>query len=166
MVVRRPSDNVPTKLVRMVKVVLEPIVRRPFLPGCAVQKHNQKAGRPFHQRHFGPIWAYFSPIGAHQEDCTPQGTKYFGWEDASEDSPADLADKLLERFLEVCKLGLQADKEYVKWFSRMLTEIGPEGLPSICAASPERSRERDRLVVIGNSKIDSIKLPPPPITGN
>ena len=117
MVVRRPSDNVPTKLVRMVKVVLEPIVRRPFLPGCAVQKHNQKAGRPFHQRHFGPIWAYFSPIGAHQEDCTPQGTKY--------------ADKLLERFLEVCKLGLQADKEYVKWFSRMLTEIGPEGLPSI-----------------------------------
>lgn len=96
-----------------------------------------------------------------------QGTKYFGWEDASEDSPADLADKFVERFLEVCKLGLQADKEYGKWFSRMLTEIGPEGLPSICAASPETSPvERDRLVVIGNSTIDSIKLPPLPITGN
>mgnify|MGYP001828428759 FL=1 len=27
-----------------------------------------------------------------------QGTKYFGWEDADEDSPAQLADKFVERF--------------------------------------------------------------------
>lgn len=98
---------------------------------------------------------------------SPQETEYFGWEDASEDSPADLADKFVERFLEVCKFGLQADKEYVKWYSRMLTDIGPEGVPSIYSASPETSPvEKDRLVVLGNSKIDSIKLPPPPITGN
>jgi len=93
-----------------------------------------------------------------------QGTKYFGWEDAGEDSPADLADKFAERFSEVCTIGRQADKEYVRWFKGMLAEMEPEGLPSICAGSPETSPvKKDRLVVNGNSTIDAIKLP---ITGN
>lgn len=96
-----------------------------------------------------------------------QGTKYFGWEDADEDSPAQLADKFVERFSGICVNARQADREYVKWFKCMLVDTEPEGLPSICAGSPETSpAEKDRLVVIGNSKVDSIKLPPLPIAGN
>jgi hypothetical protein len=93
-----------------------------------------------------------------------QGTKYFGWEDADEDSPAPLADKFVERFSGICTNGRQADREYVNWFKRMLVETEPEGLPSSCAGSPETSpAEKLRLVVIGNSKTDSLKLPPLPV---
>jgi len=93
-----------------------------------------------------------------------QGTKYFGWEDADEDSPAQLADKFVERFSGICMNARQADREYVKWFKCMLVETEPEGLPSICAGSPETSpAEKDRLVVIGKSRTDSLKLPPLPV---
>jgi hypothetical protein len=104
----------------------------------------------------GAAWvAYYS---------SAQGTQYFGWEDADEDSPAQLAEKFIERFSGICTSGRQADVEYVEWFKCLLVETQPAGLPSICAGSPETSpMEKDRLVVIGDSKTDSLKLPPLPV---
>lgn len=96
-----------------------------------------------------------------------QGTRYFGWEDAEDNSPAQLADKFAERFSCICKNGCYADGEYAKWFKGMLVATEPKGLPSTCVGSPERSTvEQGRLVVIGDSKVESIELPPLPITGN
>ena len=96
-----------------------------------------------------------------------QGTKYFGWADATEDLPAQLADKFVERFPEVCAAGRQADTQYVQWYKSMLVETEPEGLPSINSSSLETSAmEKGRLVVIGNSGIASKTLPPTPTKPN
>ena len=78
-----------------------------------------------------------------------QGTKYFRWEDAEDNSSAQLADEFAEHFSWICKNGCYADSEYAKWFKGMLVALEPDGLPSTRAGSPETNTvEKDRLVVI------------------
>jgi len=92
-----------------------------------------------------------------------QGAKYFGWEDSSADSSEQLADKFADRFLEICAEAKQSDMGYVEWYRSMLDDTQPEGLPSICAGSPETNPlVKGKLVVLGHSTTESIQLPPLP----
>lgn len=93
-----------------------------------------------------------------------QETMYFGWKDASGDSSDQLADKFAGRFTEICVKAKQSDLGYVEWYRSMLDDTQPEGLPSICVGSPETNPlVKGMLVVLGNSKTESIQLPPLPI---
>ena len=95
-----------------------------------------------------------------------QETMYFGWKDASGDSSDQLADKFADRFPEICVEAKQSDLGYVEWYRSMLDDTQPEGLPSICASSPETNPlAKGKLVVLGHSNTESIQLPPLPRTG-
>lgn len=96
-----------------------------------------------------------------------QETMYFGWKDASGDSSDQLADKFADRFPEICVEAKQSDLGYVEWYRSMLDDTQPDGLPSVCASSPETNPlSKGKLVVLGHSKTESIHLPPLPSTGH
>lgn len=88
--------------------------------------------------------------------------RFFGWNDAAEDSPAQLAARFVDRFPTISAEGKRPDPNYVAWYKNMILQTEPEGLPSIYASSPETSlMENNGLVVLGMSGSDSIVLPPP-----
>ena len=57
-----------------------------------------------------------------------QGDKFFGWTDAGNDTPQQLAVKLIERFPKRAQLGLGTDEEYAGWYARMLEQTAPMGI--------------------------------------
>jgi hypothetical protein len=70
----------------------------------------------------------------HKEDqvachTTGAGLELFGWKDAGQDTPRQLAEKFLARFPGVCALGYGRDEAYAAWYERMLDLTGPDGLP-------------------------------------
>lgn len=60
---------------------------------------------------------------------TGQGAGYFGWEDAAEDGPEELAQKILDRFPSVVAAARGEDPAYVAWYREMLVATAPYGLP-------------------------------------
>jgi hypothetical protein len=83
--------------------------------------------------------------------------EYFGWTDASDDSPVELAKKFVERFPEIAKEAKGKDPEYVRWYREMLAATEPDGLMYAYADWPSR---RDRLELFHGSSTDVIRLPP------
>ena len=45
---------------------------------------------------------------------------FFGWGDAKDDTPVQLAEKFLERKPEIAELGIGEDPEYAAWYREML----------------------------------------------
>lgn len=86
------------------------------------------------------------------------GIEYFGWEDASDDSPAALAVKFVERFPDIAEESRGRDPEYVRWYREMMAATEPDGL--ICAYSEPPFRE-DHLEIFYGSSSAEIPLPPP-----
>ena len=86
------------------------------------------------------------------------GAEYFGWTDARDDSPAELAEKFVERFPDIAEEARGRDPEYVRWFREMLAATEPDGLIYAYADWPGR---RHRLELFYGSSRDVIPLPPP-----
>lgn len=57
-----------------------------------------------------------------------EGDKFFGWTDAGNDTPQQLAAKFIERFPKRAGLGFGADEEYAGWYARMLEQTAPMGI--------------------------------------
>lgn len=51
---------------------------------------------------------------------TGNESNYFGWHDASDDTPEELADKFVERFPEIAEAGMGRDWPYSGWYIEML----------------------------------------------
>lgn len=86
------------------------------------------------------------------------GTEYFGWTDASNDSPAELAAKFVKRFPDIAAEAKGKDPEYVLWYRQMLAATEPDGLMYAYADWPSRG---DRLELFYGSSRELIPLPPP-----
>ncbi len=54
--------------------------------------------------------------------------RFFGWTDAGNDTPQQLAVKFIERFPKRAKLGFGNDEEYAAWYARMLEQTAPMGI--------------------------------------
>src|SRR5262249_8674343 len=52
----------------------------------------------------------------------------FGWTDAAEDSPCQLAEKFIKRFPTVVAEGKGSDPDYARWYANMIEATEPEGL--------------------------------------
>ena len=52
----------------------------------------------------------------------------FGWTDASDDSPEELATKFIDRYAELCASGHGPDEAYAHWYVEMLEATEPDGL--------------------------------------
>jgi hypothetical protein len=55
-------------------------------------------------------------------------TEFFGWPDAANDTPEQLAAKFVERFPIRAALGFGADEEYAAWYADMMEKTAPAGL--------------------------------------
>jgi hypothetical protein len=86
------------------------------------------------------------------------GANYFGWGDAAQDSPRQLAEKFVSRFPLIAEAGRGPDKPYADWYAEMIRLTEPSGLPYAYAdwALPE-----DRLPVGNDSGATSVQMPPP-----
>jgi hypothetical protein len=83
--------------------------------------------------------------------------RYFDWDDATDDSSRELAEKFVERFPELAKAGKGGDAEYVRWYEDMLQMTEPDGLPYAYADWP--SPEDSLGIFVGSMDIE-IQLPP------
>ena len=93
-----------------------------------------------------------------------QERRYFDWDDATDDSPKQLATKFVTRFPRIAACSKQPDPMYVNWYGDMIRQTEPDGLPSTCATSPETSSlEPHRLIVLGHGSVESVTLPPLPL---
>jgi len=82
----------------------------------------------------------------------------FGWTDMAFATPRELAYRFLYAFPEITAAGWGKDAEYVVWFSRMLEDLAPFGIPYIYA---EFKPERDRYYVQFHHSVTDYPLPPP-----
>ena len=86
------------------------------------------------------------------------GADYFGWTDAGNDSPAELAEKFVERFPDIAAVAKGTDHEYVRWYQEMMEATEPDGLIYAYADWPS---SRDRLELFYGSVRAEVPLPPP-----
>lgn len=56
------------------------------------------------------------------------GMVAFGWTDAEEDTPAELAAKFVARFPVRAALGMGRDPEYARWYAEMMEKTAPLGV--------------------------------------
>ncbi len=79
---------------------------------CAVtHRGNIQAGH-------GALAVAFDTDTAHYTSAA--GTRYFGWDDAADDGPGQLADKFLARFPGIAARGRGSDPDYARWYLEML----------------------------------------------
>src|SRR5262245_16019110 len=71
-------------------------------------------------------------LGDYGEDVahytSGQGAHCFGWEDAAEDTPRQLADKFIERLPGIVAQGKGSDSDYARWYAGMIEATEPDGL--------------------------------------
>ena len=84
--------------------------------------------------------------------------EYFDWKDAGNDTPAELAEKFVERFPELAAEGKGPDPDYVRWYQDMLQATEPDGLVSAYA---DWDQPEDALDLFHGSMRARIPLPPP-----
>jgi hypothetical protein len=89
----------------------------------------------------------------HAEQC-------FGWTDAAEDSPRQLADKFIQRFPAVVAEGKGSDPEYARWYADMIEATEPEGLVFMYA---DWDMPSDHIPA---SNMEGVRIPPPPRVKN
>lgn len=108
--------------------------------------------------------AMFAPEGVREEQAANYSSasefEYFGWPDASDVEPEELARKFLEGFPELCELGRGSDPDYVAWFQEMLETARQFGFPIAFADWPDSS-EPGWMETIGMLQT-TVRVPPPP----
>ena len=85
--------------------------------------------------------------------------RYFGWEDAAGDGPAELAAKFVARFPQVAESGRGDDPAYAAWYREMVAATEPGGL--VYAHSDWGDYSPDHLNVNGASAAKTVPYPPP-----
>lgn len=108
------------------------------------------------QRSHGAMLLDFDREAAHY--TTGQDDEFFGWTDAQNDSPRQLADKFLERFPEIARLGRGEDPPYVEWFAQML-QLARRGAFPIAYSDYGPDPHSNLLPTTGG---DQAHLPMPP----
>jgi len=88
---------------------------------------------------------------------TGTGDRFFGWADAREDSPAELARKFVERFPVIVRLGRGDDEAYQLWLKGVIDVVAGGDLPIAYSDWPDET-EAGILPTIGGST----RLPFPP----
>ena len=94
------------------------------------------------------------------------GDLAFGWLDAANDSPEQLADKYILRFPEEAADGFGSDPAYAAWFQTLLAHVGRGGLPMTAIESldygPYGSPTLPIVYYTPHFTVDlSLPLPPP-----
>ncbi len=107
-------------------------------------------------RAHGAILAHGSQSSEHYS--TGQGFDYFGWSDAADNTPRQMAEKFLARLPELAELGRGPDESYACWFREMLAATRPGG---VVYAYADWDYPRDCLPTIGVKSEVSVPLPPP-----
>lgn len=93
---------------------------------------------------------------------SPHDFRYFGWDDAMDDTPSELAAKFAERFPRIISEGMGKDSAYANWYREMIDASTPNGLPSICTSAADiAERLPDELALLGESESGNVYLPPP-----
>lgn len=88
-----------------------------------------------------------------------QHSRYFGWEDAESDPPAELAHKFLNRFHEIAEPARGADWAYAGWYVEMLGRAQAGELP---IAYAEFDADPDPRWLPTTKGVDSgLPMPPP-----
>ena len=87
-----------------------------------------------------------------------EGTRYFEWEDAEHDGPAQLAEKFVARFPRLAERGRGSDPAYLQWFSEMMAATSPNGL---VYAFADFDVPEDELPVFGGAPGAKVPAPPP-----
>lgn len=89
-------------------------------------------------------------------------SRYFGWQDALNDGPRELAAKFVARFPAIISEAEGLDPEYVTWYRQMIEASAPNGLPSTYTSAADYAEQLvDVLALLGESENDSVHLPPP-----
>ena len=96
------------------------------------------------------------PKGESAFYTTGQADNYFGWDDAQEDTPRQLADKFIARFPRLAELGQGTDWPYVGWYVQMLG-LAEMGIGPVAYADWYEEPEPGWLPTT-----DGSKLPMPP----
>lgn len=89
---------------------------------------------------------------------TGDGTKYFGWSDASADTPSQLATKFTDRFPHLLRASRGRDWAYAGWFAEMLGSAEKGHLPYAYADWPDQSNG-SYLPTLGDNP-DRLPMPP------
>ena len=96
--------------------------------------------------------AFYSTGGASAKDVE----ECFGWTDAADDSPYQLAEKFIERFPLVCCEGNGSDPDYARWYEEMIEATEPDGLIYMYSDWEMPSD----YIPVGN--MEHVHIPPPP----
>jgi len=107
-------------------------------------------------RSHGAMALHFDRESAHY--TTGQGDEFFGWTDARDDSPRELADKFLARFPEIARMGQGVDQPYADWYAQML-QLADRGEFPIAYADFFDDSDPARLPTIGAVKTH-LSMPP------
>lgn len=93
---------------------------------------------------------------------SPHRFRYFGWHDAIDDGPRELAAKFVKRFPRIISEAEGEDSDYVTWYRQMIDASAPNGLPSTCESAADTGEWLiDSLALLGESDNDTAPLPPP-----
>jgi hypothetical protein len=94
----------------------------------------------------------FYSTGSSAEDTE----ECFGWPDAADNLPRQIAAKFIERFPSVVCEGKGRDPDYARWYDEMIEATEPEGLISMYA---DWEMPSDHIPVFN---MEQVRIPPPP----
>lgn len=101
-------------------------------------------GTAFWRCFIGPVWN-FRDNGIIPETLdtdslafhsSGNGTEFFLWRDAKEDSPKQLADKFISRFPRISEKGRGIDQVYTEWFNKVIEVVKHGALPYVEGEDP------------------------------
>jgi hypothetical protein len=91
---------------------------------------------------------------------TAQATQYFGWSDAAEDTPQELAQKFLARFPAIATASHKKARKYREWYAAMLRQTSPLGVLRQYS-DWEEDFNKGLPVIMFESETVFVPLPPP-----
>lgn len=89
---------------------------------------------------------------------TGQESKYFGWEDATDDDPVRLAEKFVARFPKIVARCKKPDPAYVQWYEEMLRVSEPYGVVYAFDATTD---SHEQMYIADNDRATRFQKPPP-----
>lgn len=104
-----------------------------------------------------------SPLVAHYTSAS--GGEYFGWKDASHDTPSALARKFVERFPAAVEAGRGSDWLYAGWYVEMLHLTYPNHFPYAMADWDVPEDYLDTVSPVSGAQV-KVPLPPPGLARN
>jgi len=101
--------------------------------------------------------SYNSPLIARYTSAAE--TEYFGWADATHDTPSGLANKFIQRFPQIAETGRGSDWLYAGWYVEMLHLTYPNHFPYAIA---DWETLADYLPTFSVGGSGEVRVPSPP----